>query len=800
MLDWAKISNDVEHALTLDDSALKTYLKTIEGTQEAAHIKRLLQQSNNRMDFLATSISNEGKDKLNPENDNVLEAGSFVGPWQIEHAIGQGGMGDVYQAKRADGLYEQTVAIKVMQGLSPSRAALFEVERQRLALMNHPGIARIIDGGTSADGRLFMAMEFIDGQAITEYIANNNLSLKSQLVMFLHLCNAVEHAHSQLVLHRDIKAQNVLVNQQGKPCLIDFGIASDLEDETGHVAAFSLATAAPEQLKGETVSVQTDVFALGLLLHEIVSGKAAIRQDDGGMQVSNDAIADRDILAIIEKSLALQVENRYSSISSLTDDISDYLDCKPVSARIDTWRYRASKFIQRYPFANLFGLLAVISLTVGLVASLNFAKQADTEAQRAKLALTESEQSLAQANFYLDRADLFHATQSAYADTLQSMFGAEADVDKQTSILKGRWQQAYELRESDPNNAAFLSYAIGRHFLFRNDYLTAIDVFQPWVDEEYGPPALLGFGRQMLAIAYFSVGREQDALPLLRKTEAWMAASFDANTPDHIAAATQIAILTEEPDDITKAEGLLLKGLSVEIVDPLAMYFWNQTSKLRQLRGDFPAAYEAIKEVANIIDAKPLIEISGTDTGLLNLAEFELWHTQDLDRAETIARRVIDTVVAKKGESRELGIAYSVLANRAMLQNDVDAALSYIDQAIPIIEKYSGASSNSSIYVVLDKAEYLALNNDASAKLILRQVADRLSEKKPSSHLDTRLGLAELFVSFQLEGLDAANKLAQEKLLDTEVIQKNIELSFMRERLVSLGVSSLVADSLEKAQ
>ena len=150
--------------------------------------------------------------------------GETLGHYKIVRLLGKGGMGEVYQAKRADGLYEQTVAIKVMQGLSPSRAALFDVEWQRLALMNHPGIARIIDGGTSADGRLFMAMEFIDGQAITEYIAHNNLSLKSRLVMFLHLCNAVEHAHSQLVLHRDIKAQNVLVNQQGKPCLIDFGI------------------------------------------------------------------------------------------------------------------------------------------------------------------------------------------------------------------------------------------------------------------------------------------------------------------------------------------------------------------------------------------------------------------------------------------------------------------------------------------------------------------------------------------------------------------------------------------------
>lgn len=783
MLDWAKITANTEYALTLDEQALTSYLDTVSDAKEKLHIQRLLKQERRNTGFLATCAL------VGVSEETLIENGTLIGPWEIVHHLGRGGMGDVYEARRADGLYEQTVALKLIQGLSPARAELFETERRRLALMNHSGIARIIDGGTSSDGRLYMAMEFVNGVPITEYVAKNKLNTKSTLKLFLGLCHAVAHAHGQLILHRDIKAQNVLVDDQATTRLIDFGIASDLDDtEQGH-GAFSIATAAPEQLQGKSISVQTDVFALGVLLHELLTENSPVRQKDSGMQADKSAISNQDLYAIIEKALSLEPDARYASVSSLANDISAFLKGNPVSARKGGWIYSASKFIQRYPIANAFALIAVISLLSGLAISVKFANNAQMEAERANQALAESEVNLARAQFFLDRADTFHATQSAYADMLQSMFGAEADVDKQTRILKERWQQAYELRKDDPNNAAFLSFAIGRHFLFRNDYLTAIAILQPWVEEEYGPGGLIGFARHLLAIAYYSVGREEEALPLLRQTEKWLASSFDQASPNHIAAATQIAILTSSNTDILLAEQLLLEGLKGELADPIKIYFWNQTSKMRQMRSDFNGAYEAMKEVVNIIQDKPLMEISGTDTGLLNLANYELWHTQNLQRAEELVEKVMQTAHEVKGESRELGIAYSILANIRLLEGKTNEALQHSQKAVSIIEKYSGAESDVAILTKVRQAEmYALLKDDEANQMINRLVKESQNSQKKSKVLE-RVKLADIYITLQLSGLNAAKIRFSELAPNVDAIARNVELTYLMSRLKTLGVT-----------
>jgi serine/threonine protein kinase len=783
MLDWAKIAAKVEYALTLEGEALTSFLSSFEGTQEQIHIQRLLERAQHATGFLATSASEHAC------NEELLELGTLIGSWKIMQHLGRGGMGEVYKACRADGLYEQTVALKLIQGMSESRAALFEVERRRLALMNHPGIARIIDGGTSDDGRPYMAMEFVDGVAIDDYVAKHQLDLDAKLQLFISVCKSVAHAHGQLVLHRDIKPQNVLVDEQSNTRLIDFGIASTLDDDIAGTGAFSLATAAPEQLKGEVASVQTDVFSLGLLLHEMLIGKRPTRLESGGMQADSSANMSPDLLAIVNKAIALEPENRYGSVSSMCDDISAFLSCHPVSAREGGRFYRTVKFIKRYPIANAFALIALLSLTGGLASSINFAQHAQSEAERANVALSESQVNLERARFFLSRADLFHATQSAYADTLQSMFGGEADVDRQTKILKERWQQAYDLRNDDPNTAAFLSYAIGRHFLFRNDYLTAMEILQAWVTDEYGPTELLGYARQLLAVTYSAVGREADALPLLRQTEKWLASSFEAASPDHIAAATQIANISRAEEDVLAAEALLLKGLEVEQNDQIRMYFWNQTSKMRQIRGDFAAAYQAMKEVVNIIDAKPLLEISGTDTGLLNLANFELWHTQDLNAAQTLADRVIQTAFDNKGESRELGIAYSVKAKIHMISGEAEQALLLSGKARELAEKYSSVDSNTTILININHAEILASLGRPNAKGLIGELSEQINGLKKSANMHQRVLLAEALVTLHLDGVDAAKQRYLSLPIDSKLISKDLELSYIHQKLAAVDVA-----------
>ena len=781
MLDWARITADIDHALTLDEVSRERFLAEAAQGPGADLLPRLLKRAHPQAGFLATSAPDAADDA------DALAAGAMVGVWRIEGQIGQGGMGEVYRAQRADGLYDQTVALKLMRGISESRAGLFEAERRRLAQLDHPGVARIIDGGVGEDGRPFMAMDYVDGAPVTDHARAAGLSRKARLVLFRKVCEAVGHAHSKLILHRDIKAENVLVDAGGRPRLIDFGIATVL-DEEARGGPLTLATAAPEQLKGEPVSVQTDVFALGVLLHELLTGERPKRRPDGGMTVDGASLDDRDLAAILDRAMAADPAARYASTSALGDDVAAFLARRPVAARQGGFADAASKFVQRYPVGSALAAAVLVSLVAGLTASLNFAAQARSEAERANDALAQAEANLERSEFFLARANLFHATQSAYADTLQSMFGGDADVDRQTQVMLDRWRQAYDLRAEDPENAAFLSYAIGRQFIFRNDYPTAISVLEPWVAEAYGPPDLVGFARQLLALAYTSTGRRDDALAMLRGVERWHASGLDAGAPDHIASATQIAVLTEDSADIDRAEALLQVGLEVDHGPSVNMYFWNQLSRMRQLRGDFDGAYEASSNVVAIIDASPLMDVSGTDTGRLNLADFELWHTGDLARAEALVQGVLDTARDTKGESREQGLAHALQAFILVARGELDAAQAEVDAALTLVERYTGPASEATTTVRLQRAEILAARGDAGARDVLDAVRAEMVAGDPSARLSQRLALADVYVTARLDGVGAAQARYAGLAPDRAVIGRNPALTGLHRRLEGLGV------------
>lgn len=790
MTDWAKLTTGLEHALTLDEAGAAAFLDTRftdEPTRELA--QHLLARSRKSRGFMMTSAPGTPTEEIVQDADGLSE-GTRIGVWELQELIGRGGMGEVYRARRADGLYDQVVALKLIHGHSELRAARFEQERRRLALMAHPGIARILDGGTAPDGRAFMAMDLVDGQPIDRHAERAALDRSTRIRLFAELCSAVSHAHSRLILHRDIKPENVLVDDSGKVRLIDFGIASSLEGEEEIRAPLTLSSAAPEQLKGEPVSVQTDVFALGVLLHQLLAGARPSRTSDGGMETDASAIGNADPVAIVAHCLETEPASRYASVDSLRDDLDAYLERRAISLRRDDPVYRMGRFLTRFPVASTLGAIAVLALAGGLVASLNFAAAARTEADRANRALAESQANLERSDFYLSRADLFHSTQSAYADTLQSLFGGEADVARQTQVLRQRWQQAHDLRDEDPENAAYLSYAIGRQFLFRNDYLTAIEILRPWVEESYGPPDLVGYGRQLLAVAYMSVGRDEEALPILRDTEDWFASSYDAGMPDHIAAATQIALITQSEADILKAENLLLAGLELDQNSSIEMYFWNQLSRMRQMRGDFPAAYDAMLQVVAIIESTPLMDVSGTDTGRLNLADFEIWHTGDIDRAETLALEVLNTAQQTKGESRELGLAHGVLALVQVERGALDAARTEIETAIEITSRYSGDTASSVLVLRLQRAEILAAMDDAGALTALDGVRADLQHAPNSQTLIERLKLADLYVTALLQGPEHALSRYHVLELDRDLISRNLQLDYLHRRLESIGAAS----------
>ncbi len=288
-------------------------------------------------------------------------SGEHIGRWLLEQKIGRGGLATVYRATRADGEFTQTAAFKVMRrGLdSEDLIRRFRTERQILAGLAHPGIAGILDGGTLPDGRPFLVLEFVDGEDIVSWIDGRNPALDARLELIEQVAEALHHAHQRLVVHRDVKPSNVMVTGDGTVRLLDFGIARLLEAEDSPVAArltrtgvrlLTPAYGTPEQYAGAPVTTASDVYQLGLLMAEVLSGNRPQQAPEEAAIPDLTGLGDRDLRAIIEKATRPEPEARYPSILSLKDDLNRFRRKEPVMARAGTWRYRTGKFIRRRPF------------------------------------------------------------------------------------------------------------------------------------------------------------------------------------------------------------------------------------------------------------------------------------------------------------------------------------------------------------------------------------------------------------------------------------------------------------------
>ena len=295
-----------------------------------------------------------------------------IGPYQIIEEIGHGGMGSVYRAVRDDDQYQQEVAIKLIRpGMDTAFVrGRFRFERQILAFLNHPNIARLLDGGTTEDGLPYFVMELVDGMPITRYCSENKLTVRERCQLFRKVCGAVAFAHRNLVIHRDLKPANILITKDGEPKLLDFGIAKILlpdfaEEMTRTIAAARMLTpdyASPEQVRGDPVSTPADIYSLGVNLYELLTGTVPHKFGKSSLTevervvLNVDAappssIAGRELRGdldnIILKALEKDPVRRYSSVEQFSEDLGRYLDGQPVLARQPTIRYRTMKFIRR---------------------------------------------------------------------------------------------------------------------------------------------------------------------------------------------------------------------------------------------------------------------------------------------------------------------------------------------------------------------------------------------------------------------------------------------------------------------
>ncbi len=344
------------------------------------------------------------------------EAGNAVvperlGAYAILREIGRGGMGAVYLAARADAEFEKEVAIKIVRGGLGGRLLRerFRQERQILARLDHPNIARLLDGGTTPEGVPWVAMEYVDGNPVTEHCEKGCLGLGARLALFRTICSAVHFAHQNLVVHRDLKPGNILVTGDGVPKLLDFGIAKLLEegDEGSRAQAVTALRAmtpdyaSPEQVRGEPVTILSDVYSLGIVLFELLAGQRPYRttgafvtevekvHQAGPPLPSSVRSVPRDLDAIVAKAMRKEPSERYASVALLSEDVGRFLDGAPVEARRGSAGYRARRFVARHKAAVGAALLVVLSLVGGIIVSARQARIARQERAKAEKRLSD---------------------------------------------------------------------------------------------------------------------------------------------------------------------------------------------------------------------------------------------------------------------------------------------------------------------------------------------------------------------------------------------------------------------------
>jgi serine/threonine protein kinase len=389
---WQQVKAALHELMQLEPGPRLAYLARIAGADPGLRVELdLMLAANDEVspDFLsAPAIALAALDEM-PLRDPML--GRRLGHYQILEKIGSGGMGEVYRAVRADDEYQQQVAIKLVHSGFASSFVLNRLrqERQILASLDHPNITRLLDGGTTPEGVPYLVMELIEGEAIHRFCERHNFDTDQKLRLFVQVCLAVHYAHQRLIIHRDIKPGNILVTPGGVPKLLDFGIAKILDQgapgsrkesisaTASVIRLFTPAYASPEQLKGETITTSSDVYSLGVVLHELLTGLMpgeATRRTTLGVNLDN----------IIRMAMRPEPDRRYSSAEGLATDLKHHLEHLPVIARRNTLKYRLSTFLARHTSAVAASALLMIALIAATFVSFHEAQVARTERARAE--------------------------------------------------------------------------------------------------------------------------------------------------------------------------------------------------------------------------------------------------------------------------------------------------------------------------------------------------------------------------------------------------------------------------------
>jgi len=439
-LQWREIDAVVTAAMELPESEQDAWVaRECAGRPELqAEVQSLLRAHRSAGVFLEPH-TNEGR---------------RVGPYRLVEPVGVGGMGSVYLAEREDRQFQQRVAIKLMGAgleMRPEAVRRFLEERQILAGLAHPNIARLLDGGYTEEGTPYIVMEYIDGTPVTEYCEQHRLDVRARLRLFLQLTEGVRYAHQRLVIHRDIKPANILVTRDGIPKLLDFGVARLEDQDAGRthtmVRALTPDYASPEQIRGEAITTASDVYSMGVLLYELLAGCRPYRFTSRQPHEIERVICEQepekpgvssDLDNIVLMALRKDPQRRYGSVEQFAEDIRRFLEDRPVIARKDTLGYRSIKFVRRNRLGVLAATLIFVSLLVGIVGATWQAHRANQRESDNRRLLHAAQMSLA-----------YSAWESSNVERVLTLLEAQRPKPGQPDLRSFGWNYLWRLSHGE---------------------------------------------------------------------------------------------------------------------------------------------------------------------------------------------------------------------------------------------------------------------------------------------------------------------------------------------------------------
>ncbi len=682
--------------------------------------------------------------------------GQTIGPYRTVTLLGRGGMGEVYLAERADGQFDQRVALKVLRRGMDSDEILrrFLRERQLLARLEHPHIARLLDGGRAPDGRPFIVMERVEGEPITAWCSARKSTVDERLRLAITCCEAVEVAHRNLIVHRDLKPSNILVSAGGQVKLLDFGIAKLLGDDgeetlltRAGVHVLTPAYAAPEQILGGAITTATDVYALGVVLYELLTGalphdrrvttgvelaakvsRETVERPSTAARKTAESIGDTedrngrklsrrlqgDLDTILLKALHRDPARRYASAAALGDDLRRHLEGQPVSARPDTVGYRAAKFVERHRWGVAAAVLIALSLVGGLAAALWQARLARAQAQRA-----EEAQRFLTSIFRVAEPDRSKGAQLTARDLLDS--GA-ARVDGELA--------------DEPELHAEMLKVLGNVYLQLALYPEALKLHEKALairrtlsDE---PSWELAESYRRVGQTLHKTAEYEKARPFLERALAMHESRGDE--PAMASTLNDLGNLSRAEGDLEGAERLLeravvLRSRAEPLDSPELAKYLNNLALALQRQRKFPEAAR-VYERALAIHRKNEGELSSLVAGTEDNLAMVLNETGDLEGAR--AHNQIALAIAERLYDRPHPNQALFLNTAGFLAAKRDAheeAVRFYERALAVYEQTLGLDHPDAAYTLQNLGRERALAGDPRAALALHQRALRIREK-----------------------------------------------------------------------